>query len=230
MRPSHRTDVPPPCKQRPDPIPTLGREMAAWAEAQLLVGVDEVGRGPLAGPVVAAAVMFPADCGPIEGLRDSKMLPAERRAELAIRIRATALAIGVGAASAREIDRLNIRVAAAAAMRRALRRVIASVRPDITGCVYRILIDGLPLPEIDYPHEALVDGDAHCHSIAAASVVAKTVRDGLMQGLARRYPGYGWETNVGYATALHHEGLRLHGPTPHHRRSFAPVTQILLAL
>ncbi len=206
------------------PVPTLAREAAAWAEGRLLVGVDEAGRGPLAGPVVAAAVVFPAGCprGSLRGLRDSKLLPPERRARLAVRIRARAVAIGLGAASVVEIDRLNIRRATALAMRRALERVVGRVGP---AC---ILVDGLPFPEIGVEHEALVDGDAHCASVAAAGIVAKLVRDELMHRLARHYPGYGWETNVGYGTDAHHDGLLRLGPTRHHRQSFAPVAQIPL--
>jgi len=206
------------------PVPTLARERAAWREGRLLVGVDEVGRGPLAGPVVAAAVVFPEGCRRLRGLRDSKLLPPARREELAVVIRGVALGIGVGAASAREIDRLNIRVASALAMRRALIRLLARLA-ETPACV---LIDGLPLPEIGVAHEALVDGDARCHSIAAAAVIAKTVRDALMRRLAPRHPGYGWDTNVGYATETHQEGLRLFGATPHHRRSFSPVAQLQL--
>jgi ribonuclease HII len=207
-------------------VPTLARERAAWREGRLLVGVDEVGRGPLAGPVVAAAVVFPEGCRKLRGLRDSKVLAASRRETLAIAIRSRALAIGVGAASPREIDRFNIRVASALAMRRALDRCQQHGAP--AGCW--VLIDGLPLPEIGVAHQALVDGDALCHSVAAAAVVAKTVRDALMRRLAVRYPGYGWDTNVGYATDSHHEGLRLLGPTRHHRRSFFPIAQLQLDL
>ncbi len=206
------------------PVPTLARERAAWREGRLLVGVDEVGRGPLAGPVVAAAVVFPEGCRRLRGLRDSKLLPAVRRDELAAVIRAVALGFAVGAASVREIDRLNIRVASALAMRRALVRLFARL-PAMPAWV---LIDGLPLPEIGLEHEALVDGDARCHSIAAAAIIAKTVRDSLMHRLAPRHPGYGWDTNVGYATETHQEGLRLFGATPHHRRSFSPVAQLQL--
>ncbi len=206
------------------PVPTLARERAAWREGRLLVGVDEVGRDPLAGPVVAAAVVFPEGCRRLRGLRDSKLLPQARREQLAALIRGVALGIGVGAASVREIDRLNIRVASALAMRRALAPVLARLA-DAPACV---LIDGLPLPEIGVAHEALVDGDARCHSIAAAAVVAKTVRDALMRRLAPRHPGYGWDTNVGYGTEAHQEGLRLFGPTAHHRRSFSPVAQLQL--
>lgn len=173
---------------------------------------------------MAAAVVFPEGCRRLRGLRDSKLLPAVRRDELAAVIRAVALGFAVGAASVREIDRLNIRVASALAMRRALVRLFARL-PAMPAWV---LIDGLPLPEIGLEHEALVDGDARCHSIAAAAIIAKTVRDSLMHRLAPRHPGYGWDTNVGYATETHQEGLRLFGATPHHRRSFSPVAQLQL--
>ncbi|MBA3259943.1 MAG: ribonuclease HII [Gemmatimonadales bacterium] len=209
--------------------PSLQRERAAWAGEQLLVGVDEAGRGPLAGPVVAAAVVFPPGACAVRGLRDSKTLPATIRGRLAERIRSRALAFGIGAASSREIDRLNIRVATALAMRRAIdhlfrRGVPAGSRP----CC--ILIDGRPLPEIGYAHEALVDGDALCQSVSAAAILAKTVRDLLMHRLAPRYPVYGWQTNVGYGTAEHQASLRLHGPTRHHRYTFAPLAQHELPL
>ena len=206
--------------------PSLHRERAAWAEAALLVGVDEAGRGPLAGPVVAAAVVFPPDCRAVRGLRDSKILPARVRRVLAVRIRERALGFGVGAASSHEIDRLNIRVASALAMRRAIRALLC--RPPVAGRPHRILIDGLPLPEVGYPHDALVDGDALCQSIAAAAILAKTVRDRLMERLAQRHPGYGWHTNMGYGTEEHHEGLQALGPTCHHRRTFAPIAQLML--
>ena len=207
--------------------PSLQRERAAWADERLLIGVDEAGRGPLAGPVVAAAGVFPARCTAVRGLRDSKVLPARVRLRLAQRIRQRALGFAVGAASAREIDRFNIRVATALAMRRAVRRLLAR-GPLAAGAPHRILIDGLPLPEIGYEHEALVDGDARCHSIAAAAVLAKTVRDLLMQRLAPRHPGYGWDTNVGYGTEQHQVGLRLYGPTRHHRLTFEPLAQLTL--
>jgi ribonuclease HII len=209
------------------PRPTLRQERAAWAEERLLVGVDEAGRGPLAGPVVAAAVVFPVGCAAVRGHRDSKTLPASVRLKLADRIRRRALAFGVGAASSREIDRLNIRVATALAMHRAiavLLRRTALPRP------HRILIDGLPLPEIGYIHDALIDGDARCQSISAAAILAKTVRDLLMQRLARRYPVYKWETNVGYGTPEHTEALAAQGPCRHHRHTFAPLAQLALPL
>lgn len=207
--------------------PSSKRERQAWSLGRLLVGVDEVGRGPLAGPVVAAAVVFSPDAPRIRGIRDSKVLPPPRREVLAGRIRIRAFRLGLGAASARLVDRLNIRVASAVAMRRAVARALGlsvATGPGLDG--YRIVIDGLPLPELGLPHEALVDADALCYSVSAASVVAKTVRDRLMIRLARRYPGYGWETNVGYCTEDHLAGLDRFGPTPHHRQSFAPVVQL----
>ncbi len=206
--------------------PSLQRERAAWADATLLVGVDEAGRGPLAGPVVAAAVVFPPECRAVRGLRDSKILPPRVRRVLAERIRSRALGFAVGAASSHEIDRLNIRVASALAMRRAITALLR--RAVLDGRPYRILIDGLPLPEVGYAHDALVDGDARCQSIAAAAILAKTVRDRLMERLAQRHPGYGWQTNMGYGTDEHHEGLKLHGPTCHHRLTFAPLAQLTL--
>jgi ribonuclease HII len=223
------------------PRPTLVRERAVWAEEHLLVGVDEAGRGPLAGPVVAAAVVFPTGCSAVRGLRDSKILPPSVRARLAEKILRRALAFGIGAASAHEIDVYNIRVASAIAMRRAIARLIrkSSLAPfptgqcrptDAAGQRFRIIIDGLPLPEIGYAHEALIDGDALCQSISAAAILAKTLRDRLMQRLADRYPGYGWHTNVGYGTEEHQEGLRVQGPTRHHRLTFAPLAQLTLSL
>ena len=201
--------------------PSLERERALWAlGGGVVAGVDEAGRGPLAGPVVAAAVVFPPMCAPIRGLRDSKMLGAPARERLAAMVRARAAGVGVGAASVREIDRLNIRRATILAMRRALSRL--RITPT------HILVDGLPVPELGAPHEAIVDGDALCHSIAAASVIAKTVRDLLMQRLAPRYAAYGWASNKGYGTPEHLEALFVHGYTVHHRKTFAPVVQLEL--
>ncbi len=203
------------------PRPTLQREIAIWGSGGgVVAGLDEAGRGPLAGPVVAAAVVFPPFCKPIRGLRDSKLLAPEQRARLAAVVWARALAVAVGAASVREIDRLNIRRASILAMRRALARL--PIRPA------HVLVDGLPAPELGCPHEAIVDGDAHCHSIAAASVVAKTVRDRLMELLARRHQSYAWASNKGYGTPEHLAALAAFGFTAHHRRSFSPVVQLTL--
>ena len=201
--------------------PSLERERALWREGRLVVaGIDEVGRGPLAGPVVAAAVVFHPGQRPIRGLNDSKVLTARARDRLALVIRAQARAVGVGAASVLEIDRWNIRRATILAMRRALSRL---------GCdPTDILVDGMSCPELGRPHQAIVDGDAKCSSIAAASVIAKTVRDALMARLAARHPGYAWETNKGYATADHLAAVAALGPTRHHRQSFSPVCQLAL--
>jgi len=204
--------------------PSLEREKDRWTRGRLLVGVDEVGRGPLAGPVVAAAVVFRPGVPGIRALRDSKMLTATERESLLAPIRERAVVIGVGAASVREIDRLNIRVATALAMRRAIARVLPALE------AFEILLDGLPLPELGHAHEALVKGDVQCMSIAAAGVVAKQVRDGLMGRLAPRYPVYGWDENMGYGTRAHHAGLAAAGPCIHHRRTFAPVAQLTLDL
>lgn len=218
---------------RTPPVPTLLRETAAWAERALLVGVDEVGRGPLAGPVVVAAIAFPPGAPPVPGVRDSKTLSARQRADLVPRIRGAALTLGVAAASVREIDRLNIRRATALAMQRAVTRAVGhpafGARLQALGATgYRVLLDGLPLPECGHPHDALVDGDALCYSVAAAGIVAKEVRDALMRRLAPRYPGFGWDTNAGYGTAEHCGAIASLGPTPHHRMSFAPIAQFTL--
>ena len=201
--------------------PTFEREIALWnAGRSIVAGIDEAGRGPLAGPVVAAAVVFPAGMKAIRGLRDSKQLVPVKRERLAAVVRARAIAVGVGAASVREIDRLNIRRATILAMQRALARL----RLAPAG----VLVDGLPLPELGCPHEAIVDGDVYCQSIAAASVVAKTVRDRLMRLLALRHPEYAWEENKGYGTPEHLDALLVFGPTRHHRTSFEPVCQLAL--
>jgi ribonuclease HII len=192
------------------------------ARGPLLAGVDEVGRGPLAGPVVACAVVMAGDARAIRGVDDSKLLPADQRERLAARIHERAVYLAIGAASVREIDRLNIYHASVLAIRRAISRL--PVRPD------HVLIDGKPIRTLGIEHTAIVGGDGRCHSIACASIVAKVTRDRLMRALARRHPHYHWETNVGYGTAEHHAGLASHGLTPHHRRSFGPVSQLSLAL
>ena len=201
--------------------PTLARESALWAKGiRHVAGLDEVGRGPLAGPVVAAAVVFANDTTDIEGLRDSKQMTARQRHRVAGVIRCTALAWGVGAASPREIDRLNILRATALAMRRALS--LLSPSPD------HVLVDGKPFPELRCEHEAIVKGDATCLSIAAASVIAKEARDRLMVLLGSRFPAFGWEQNMGYGTREHIAAIDTNGLTPHHRRTFTPVSQLKL--
>ena len=209
-------------------MPSLRWEQEAWAAERLLIGIDEAGRGPLAGPVVAAAVVFPQGFRRIRGVRDSKELGREKREDLAVLIRARAIRVGIGAASSREVDRVNVRVASAFAMRRALGQLFGgATAPDthLSLEVCRLVIDGLPLPEIGYPHQAIVDGDALCYSVAAASILAKTVRDRIMRLLAPRHPVYSWETNVGYGTPEHLEGITRSGVTRHHRVTFAPVAQ-----
>ena len=201
--------------------PTLERERALWAQGlQRVAGLDEVGRGPLAGPVLAAAVVLAPGGRAIRGLRDSKVLTPRQRERLGPIIRERAVAWAIGAASVGEIDRFNIRGATALAMRRALLRL--KLTPD------HVLLDGTALPELGCRHEAVVDGDARCHSIAAASVLAKLVRDRLMVSLGRRYPAFGWEHNKGYGTPDHLAALDAGGPTRHHRRSFMPVVQMRL--
>jgi ribonuclease HII len=198
--------------------PTLEREAALWRNGfQLVAGIDEVGRGPIAGPVVAAVVVFLPGQVPLDGLLDSKVMTARERERLAGEIRRAARAFALGSASVREIDRLNIRRATAVAMRRALARL--PLEPEY------LLVDGDPFPELERAHEAIVGGDAVCQSVAAAAVLAKVARDRLMTRLAPRYPAFGWEHNMGYATRYHLTTLAAAGPTPHHRRSFAPVAQ-----
>ncbi len=181
-------------------------------------GVDEVGRGPWAGPVVAAAVVLDPDRVP-DGIDDSKKLTAPRRAQLHNEILACAR-VGVGVASVAEVDRLNVLQASFLAMRRALARL--GTRPGL------VLVDGKLLPPgLGCEARAVIGGDALCVSIAAASVVAKVVRDRMMVSLAQQFPGYGWETNVGYGVRAHAEALARLGVTPYHRRSFAPVHKML---
>jgi ribonuclease HII len=177
-----------------------------------VAGMDEVGRGPLAGPVVACAIVMPADVRAIRGVDDSKQLTAAVREQLAVRIRARALRIGIGAASSREIDRLNIYHATTLAMRRALAAL--GEAPD------HLVLDGKPVRTLGHVHTAVVGGDAKCYSVACASILAKVARDRLMARLAIRYPAYGWDHNSGYATAHHLAAIDEHGVTPHHRASF----------
>jgi ribonuclease HII len=199
----------------------LALERTFWDRGlRFLAGVDEAGRGPLAGPVVAAAVILPEGVA-IEGVDDSKRLSPTVREELAAEICGRALCFGIGAASSREIDRLNILRATHLAMQRAVRRL--RIRPE------HLLVDGLPVPALGEAHTAVVEGDRRVHSIACASILAKVTRDRLMRRLAERYPGYGWEQNAGYGTAEHRAAIERLGLTPHHRRSFAPV-QLCLGL
>ena len=201
--------------------PTLAREWALWKSgARRVAGVDEVGMACLAGPVVAAALVVKPYCRKIPGVRDSKTLSLAQREKLYPEILRRCAAVGVGAASVPEINQLNIYHASHLAMQRALRRV----QP-----IDHALIDGLSIRDIDLgPHSTVVDGDALSYAIASASIVAKVTRDRLMHKLALRYPGYGWEQNVGYATRRHRDGLREFGITPFHRAAFGTVKMMLL--
>ena len=187
-------------------------------EAVLVCGVDEAGRGPLAGPVSAAAVILDPDC-PIAGLNDSKILTARRREQLAATIRESALAWAVAYAEVGEIDRLNILQATLLAMRRAVESL--SVRPR------QVLVDGLYCPGTGIPSRAIVKGDSRIAAISAASILAKTSRDALMLELHRQYPHYGFADHKGYPTAAHLAALREHGVSVVHRKSFRPVRDLL---
>lgn len=193
-------------------------ELALGQGARFVAGVDEVGRGPLAGPVMAAAVILDPTRIP-EGLNDSKKLTAKRREAIYEQIIEMA-EVGFGEASVEEIDELNILRASHAAMVRAVKALPR--RPD------HLLIDGNMIPrDLDIQAESIVKGDAKSLSISAASIVAKIRRDRLMESLAQQFPGYGWETNMGYPSKTHREALKTLGITPHHRRSFKPVHNIL---
>ena len=203
-------------------VPTLRHERRLWNDGLVrVVGVDEVGVAPTCGAVVAAAVIMRPGCHRIPGVRDSKTLSAAQRERLAPLIRRRAFAVGVGAASVREIDQLNIYHATHLAMRRAIARV---------GEHEHVLVDGNRIAGFEAavgPYSAIVDGDAKVYSIACASVVAKVVRDRMMERLAARYPGYGWERNQGYATLEHRQAIRRLGLTPFHRRSFLALQRTL---
>lgn len=203
-------------------------EQDAWAQgARRLVGVDEAGRGPLAGPVVAAAVVFARDfleteaSRSLQGLTDSKQLSAKRR-ELFydLLVSNPEIEVGVGIVSADEIDALNILRATHLAMARAIQQL--APLPDLA------LVDGLPVQGLPVPHRAIVGGDGLSLSIAAASVMAKVTRDRLLVDLAAQYPNYGFDRHKGYGTRAHLAALQRYGPCSAHRRSFAPVAQRVL--
>lgn len=194
--------------------PSLDIEKDYWQRGYThLAGVDEAGRGCLAGPVVAAAVIFPQNTL-LEQVNDSKKISPVKREELASVIQESALSIGIGLCSPQEIDRLNILWAAMEAMRRAVAD-LNKPSPDF------LLIDGNRcFPDSVWPYETLIKGDARSFTIAAASIIAKTTRDRLMRDMHTDFPHYGWDTNMGYPTASHYEALAAHGPTPFHRYSF----------
>jgi ribonuclease HII len=203
--------------------PSTRVERAHWNDGRaVIVGADAVGVACLSGPVLAAAVAMPPFARRIPGVRDSKMLSRGQRERLYPLIMRRALAVGIGAASVAEIDRINIYHATNLAMRRAICRIQGRDH---------VLIDGLRVHRLEDhvgPYTAIVRGDAKCYSIAAASIVAKVIRDRLMDRLAARHPHYGWEHNAGYATATHRRGIEDHGITPFHRRSFARVRAVEL--
>ena len=184
----------------------------------MIAGVDEVGRGPLAGPVVTAAVILPEQFD-LPGLTDSKKLTAKRRETLFVAIKEQALAWALGEASVQEIDELNILHATMLAMQRAVANL--SLTPN------EILVDGNRTPEFSVPARAIIGGDGIEPSISAASIIAKVTRDHLMKAFAEEYPGYGFERNSGYPTKQHRDALITQGITPIHRRSFAPVKKLI---
>lgn len=190
----------------------------SWYTPGLMAGVDEAGRGPLAGPVVAAAVILD-ELNPIQGLADSKKLTALRREKLYDEIRAKALCCSIAQASVEEIDNLNILQATLLAMRRAVDGL--RLKPN------KVLVDGNRLPTLDILAEAIVKGDALVPAISAASILAKVYRDRWCAEFHLEYPQYGFAGHKGYGTALHLAALREHGACPQHRRSFAPVAEVL---
>ncbi len=198
--------------------PSLRTERAlAGSEAACIAGVDEAGRGPWAGPVVAAAVIF-RDSKIPRGLNDSKLLTPERRTKL-FRIIQERAWVSVGIVSVEDIDRINILQAALRAMAQSVATLTTA--PDV------VLVDGNCAPPVSQRAVTVVDGDRLCPSIAAASIVAKVTRDRLMEQLSENFPAYGWHTNKGYGTPAHAEALAAFGVTPHHRRSFAPIRSAL---
>ncbi len=203
-------------------MPSLEIEQTWWArDCRAVAGVDEVGRGSWAGPVVAGAVILPPDpsvAAVLQGVRDSKMLTPSERVEAAGLIARHAVAVGVGAASSRAVDADGLLVATAAAMNRALARL-----PILPA---HVLVDGLPMRGLSREHTAIVRGDAHSLSIAAASIVAKVARDRWMGLLDDAYPGYGFGRHKGYGVPMHRAALHHHGPCPVHRLRYAPVAAI----
>ena len=188
------------------------------SEKHLIAGVDEVGRGPLAGPVIAAAVILNEAC-PIIGLADSKKLTQKRREALAIQIHQQALAFALGRAEVEEIDQINILQASLLAMKRAIEQL--PIAP------HHVLVDGKYCPQTDYTMEAIIQGDKTVPAISAASIIAKVARDQEMCEMDSLYPDYGFAAHKGYPTKAHRQALQQHGTTPIHRRSFAPVRDIL---
>lgn len=197
-------------------------ERMAMAEGhRVIAGLDEAGRGPLAGPVVAAAVILPFDCD-IGGIYDSKQLSPQKRESAFQKIQRLALSIGIGIVDAEEIDRTNILRATYRAMRAAIRR--------LTAAADFFIVDGSPIPDLDRPQMGLVEGDCKSASVAAASIVAKVTRDRIMRAYDRIFPEYGFAKHKGYPTEEHRRKLAIHGISDIHRRSFGPVAEELALL
>ena len=205
-------------QKRVSEICTAFEDRARAGGHRMIAGVDEVGRGALAGPVVAAAVILDPDAPLPEGLDDSKKLTAAERVRIAEELKETALCYGVGLISPQEIDRTNILIAT----RRAMCNALGELKP----CADFLLIDALQLREVELPQRAIIRGDSISASIAAASVIAKTFRDALMRDYDHVYPQYGFAAHVGYGTRAHLEALRAHGACPIHRRSFRGVLPV----
>ena len=197
-------------------------ELPLWAEGCVVAGLDEVGAGPIAGPVTAACVVLdPARIDDLKGVDDSKALSPRQRTERADAIRSAAKAWAIAEASVAEIDRINILQAALLAMSRALNEVL-----DVIGEVHHLLVDAREVPGTDIPQTPLIKGDSRSLSIASASIIAKVHRDAYMVRMAQTYPEYGFDRHKGYGTAAHLAALRTHGATPLHRRSFQPVSTV----
>lgn len=214
-----------PARKRDDIAPTYDEEAALLEDGYAVIaGVDEAGRGSLAGPVVAGAVVLPLYCNEdwITGIRDSKRLTPRRRETALQSMRDASVAMGAGVASSAEIDSVGIIGATRAAMARAIDALPA--RPDF------LLLDAILLPEVDIPQRSIIKGDAKCLSIAAASIVAKVTRDSMMRNLDGEYPGYGFAQHKGYGTRQHIDGLENLGACPIHRRTFAPVRRLTESL
>lgn len=203
--------------------PTLEVEQSLWKQGLLrIAGVDEAGLGSLAGPIVAGAVLLPTDCKMLDGVRDSKLLSLTQRERLFEQIRSQAITISIGIATVAEIEQFNVLRASYLAMQRSLRRIAP---------YDHALIDGREIKQANLgAHTAIVDGDTTCYAIACASIIAKVRRDRFMKRLAQRYPGYGWERNVGYGTKQHLEAIAAIGITSQHRRSYAPIQRVLQQL
>jgi ribonuclease HII len=226
MAPSHAFSL-----SREAAMRTERPDMLAWEKTlhaagyRAIAGLDEVGRGALAGPIVAAAVVLPADLAPAglpwREIADSKTLTARKREELAVAILETATATGVAALDAPVIDEIGIGPANRMVMELALRQIESACQPDF------LLLDALTIDH-ELPQVGIIDGDARSLSVAAASIVAKVHRDTVMRTLATDWPAYGWERNKGYGVAVHLDALRCEGPCQHHRFSFRPVTESVL--